>query len=78
MVNEMVHLRLDPKMRSEIKRIVKENTFSNETEFIKESIRSNLEYYRKLAILHSFKNSVPQTRKKIKSSSDIFRDFGIE
>jgi Arc/MetJ-type ribon-helix-helix transcriptional regulator len=79
MVNEMVHLRLDPKMRSEMKNIVKDNMFSSETEFIKDSIRRNIELYRKIQILHSLRGSA----KRIKNPpniplSDVFRAVGLE
>lgn len=60
----MVHLRLDEKMRKEIRKAVDENLFSNETEFIRDSIRRNIELYKKIQIIHSLRGSV----KKIKNS----------
>jgi Arc/MetJ-type ribon-helix-helix transcriptional regulator len=79
MVNEMVHLRLDPKMRAEMKAMVKENLFSNETEFIKDAIRRNIELYHKIQVMHSLRGSA----KRIKNPpniplSDVFRAVGLE
>lgn len=78
-MNEMVHLRLDSKMRAEMKTMVKANLFSNETEFIKDSIRRNIELYRKIQVIHSLRGSA----KRIKNPpniplSDVFRAVGLE
>jgi Arc/MetJ-type ribon-helix-helix transcriptional regulator len=78
MVNEMVHLRLDPKMRLEMKNIVKDNMFSNETEFIKDAIRRNIELYRKIQILHSLRGSVKMKKSEGLKHSEVFRAFGLE
>ncbi|MGV8168976.1 MAG: hypothetical protein ACP5N3_02875 [Candidatus Nanoarchaeia archaeon] len=77
-MGELVHLRLDAKMRSEIKSIVKENLFSNETEFIRDSIRKNIELYRKVQAIKALKGSLAEKRGKGLKKSEVFRAFGIE
>jgi Arc/MetJ-type ribon-helix-helix transcriptional regulator len=74
----LVHIRIDPDMRKEIKKVVKENLFSNESEFIRDSVRKNLEIYEKISLLRSLKNSLPREKAKKKGKSDLFREFGIE
>jgi Arc/MetJ-type ribon-helix-helix transcriptional regulator len=79
MVNEMVHLRLDPKMRAEIKNFLGDDFFGSETEFIKDAIRRNIELYRKIQVIHSLRGSA----KKIKNPpniplSEVFRAVGLE
>ena len=77
-MGEMVHIRLDEKMRAEIKKIVKENMFSNEAEFIRDSLRNNIETYRKIRIINSLRNKFePGTGTKLKKS-EVFRAFGLE
>ncbi|MBR9700551.1 hypothetical protein GOV11_01660 [Candidatus Woesearchaeota archaeon] len=78
-MGEMVHLRLDSKMRKAIKSIVKDRLYSTETEFIRDSIRKNLELNEKLVALKALQGSVPRRKtppKKI--PSDIFRAYGFE
>jgi Arc/MetJ-type ribon-helix-helix transcriptional regulator len=78
MVNEMVHLRLDSKMRKEMKSIVEDNLFQNETEFIRDSIRRNIELHRKMQIIHSLRGSLSIKRSKGLKRSEVFRAFGLE
>jgi Arc/MetJ-type ribon-helix-helix transcriptional regulator len=79
MVNEMVHLRLDSKMRKEIKDVLKIDSFSSESEFIRHSIRDKLEFYRKVKILHDLRGSVkPSKNHKKIPISDVFRAVGLE
>jgi Arc/MetJ-type ribon-helix-helix transcriptional regulator len=78
-MNEMIHLRLDEKMRREIRKTIDENLFSNESEFIRDSIRRNIELYQKIMILKSLRGSVKKRRNfKGIPPSDIFREFGLE
>jgi len=65
-------------MRKEIQRAVKENRFSSESEFIRDSVRKNLEVYEKIRLLRSLKNSLPRDKMKKKGKSDLFREFGLE
>lgn len=75
----MVHLRLDEKMRKEIRKAVDENLFSNETEFIRDSIRRNIELYKKIQIIHSLRGSVKKSKTPSKIPiSDVFRAVGLE
>ena len=79
MVNEMVHLRLDSKMRAEMKIMVKESLFSNETEFIKDAIRRNIELHRKIQIIHSLRGSAKKIKNPPKLKlSEAFRAMGLE
>ncbi len=77
-MGDLVHIRLDAKMRKEIKQAVKDTMFSSESEFIRDAIRRNIENYKKIRILESFRNTVPQRNSKAKIPSDIFREFGLE
>ena len=78
-MGEMVHIRLDAKMRNEIKNIVKDNMFSNETEFIRDSLRSSIETYRKIQILNSMRNKFEIAKNPAKlKKSEVFRAFGLE
>ena len=79
MVNEMVHLRLDPKMRAEMKTFLGEDFYGSETEFIKDSIRKNIELYRKIKVIHSLRGS----GKRVKNPpniplSEVFKAIGLE
>ena len=75
---ELVHLRLEEKMRSEIKDIVSNNMFKNESEFIRAALRNEIEKYRKIQLLNSLRNSIPEKKGKRIPKSDIFRAFGLE
>jgi Arc/MetJ-type ribon-helix-helix transcriptional regulator len=77
-MGELVHLRLDSKMRAEIKSVVKENLFANETEFIRESVRRNIELYKKLQVIHALRGSLTMKKGKGLNSSEVFRAFGLE
>jgi Arc/MetJ-type ribon-helix-helix transcriptional regulator len=78
-MNEMVHLRLEPKIRNEIKKIVKDNMFSNESEFIRDSIRRNLENYRKIQLLDSMRGTLKPSKNPTKlKRSEVFRALGLE
>lgn len=74
---DMIHLRLEKKIREEIKKAVKNNLFSNESEFIRDSIRKNIETYRKIKTLETLKSSM-KNGKGIGKPSDVFGEFGIE
>ena len=78
MATDLVHLRIDQKIRKEIKELMQYSLFSNETEFIRDSIRRNIELHKKIQLLDRMRNTLPKTKRKIKASSNIFRDFGLE
>ena len=44
-MGDLIHLRIDKKMKKEIEQVLKDELFSNMTEFIKDSIRKNIEGY---------------------------------
>lgn len=77
-MGELVHLRLDAKMREEIKNLVQNNLFSNETEFIRDSIRKNIEHYEKIKTIKSLRGSLKKSKNKGLSHSEVFRAFGLE
>jgi Arc/MetJ-type ribon-helix-helix transcriptional regulator len=75
----MIHLRLESKIRNEIKKIVKDNMFSNESEFIRDAIRTQLELYRKIRILDSLRGSIKPAKNPTKIPiSEVFRAVGLE
>ena len=77
---ELIHLRIDSKIRKQMKETVKENLFSNESEFIRDSIRKNLENYEKMKTLKKIQNTIPERKNKPnkKTSSELFREIGLE
>lgn len=78
-MNEMVHLRLDPKMRAEIRTFLGDDFYGSETEFIKDSIRRNLELYRKIKVIHSLRGSCKRVKNpKSIPRSEVFRALGLE
>lgn len=74
---EMIHIRLDEKIRKEMKQVVKNNIFSNESEFIRDAIRNNIEKYKKIKLLENFRNQLDEKPTK-STTSNVFREFGIE
>jgi len=74
---EMIHIRINEKIRKEMKKVVKNNLFSNESEFIRDAIRNNIEKYKKIKLLEKFKNQLDEKPSK-KTTSNVFREFGIE
>lgn len=77
-MSELVHLRLDKKMRTEIKKTVKTNLFTSESDFIRNAIRKELELYEKIRILQSMRNILKPKKGKEIPMSDVFRAFGLE
>lgn len=89
-MGELVHLRLGKKLKQEINEIVKTGFFSNMTEFIKDSIRKNLEEYEKKKAIRGLERLrgkgrllTKEEQKKAKaelknmSASDLFRKYGL-
>jgi Arc/MetJ-type ribon-helix-helix transcriptional regulator len=71
-MNDLIHTRLEPGIKDEINKIVKEHYFSSTSEFVKESIRKNLEEYRKKSVIREFeKHFASQPDKKLRKSSKI-------
>jgi Arc/MetJ-type ribon-helix-helix transcriptional regulator len=77
-MGDLVHLRLDAKMRDEINKIIENNMFSSETEFIRDSIRKNIELYKKIETIHALRGSLKSKKNKGLKHSEVFRAFGIE
>ncbi|MFT4312251.1 MAG: ribbon-helix-helix domain-containing protein [Candidatus Woesearchaeota archaeon] len=45
-MNQLIHIRLEQSLNSQIENVVKTQFFTNKTEFIKDAIRKSLEEYR--------------------------------
>ncbi|NQV09226.1 hypothetical protein HQ529_05220 [Candidatus Woesearchaeota archaeon] len=89
-MGELVHLRLEKNLRKQIKGIVNTGLFSNMTEFVRDSIRKNIEDYHRKLVLMKIKDlqysakALTEKEKREKrneletiSSSDLFRKFGF-
>ncbi len=82
-MNDLVHIRLEPKMRTAIKDVISQEQFSSETDFIRDSIRKNLEYYKleKFRGIAKEKTLTKEERLKgiadLENSKDIFRRFNL-
>lgn len=76
---DLIHLRLDPKMRRAVKRVVQERYFSTESEFIRDSIRKNLDTYERVQALRQLQGTVPRRKTPGEpiADSEIFRAFGL-
>jgi len=90
-MGELVHLRLEKKLRNEIKLITNSGLFSNMTEFVRDSIRKNIEEYNKKLVLMKIRGlqysakslsekEKQQRRTNLKnmSNSQLFRQFGLD
>ncbi|MFA5797622.1 MAG: hypothetical protein WC916_06350 [Candidatus Woesearchaeota archaeon] len=76
-MNDLVHIRLDTKMRNEIARTIKHTMHANESEFIRDALRKQLETYQKIELLTSLKNTLPRGKGNA-TRSQLFREFGLE
>jgi len=60
-MGELIHIRIDKKMRNEMNAIVEAELFSNTTEFVRDAIRKNIEQYKtnraKILLEQAFKSS---------------------
>ena len=54
----LVHTKIEPEMKKEIETLAKEFHFSNTSEFIRDSIRKNIESYKKLKIQELIKKNL--------------------
>lgn len=78
-MNELVHIRLDPKMRKAMKKVVESHYYRNESELIRDAIRSKLDKYERLELLKSVRGKAKLRKYPPKDTpSDIFREFGLE
>ena len=89
---ELTPIRIEQELKLEIKHLIEKGYFSTITEFVKESIRKNLENYRKqeaLKALASLKGSVKEvavTREDrakavlegLDSGRDILKEYGLK
>lgn len=77
-MGELIHIRLDPKMRKAIKEVLKTHHYASESEFVRASVRKSLESYERERLLRQWQGSVP--RRKTPPGpppSDVFREFGL-
>ena len=90
-MGELVHLRLEREMLKKIDHMLKGGLFTNRTEFIRDSIRKNIEEYEKRIIIIGLSGLKGKARKLTKaeqikakkellkmSSSDLFRKLGLD
>lgn len=89
---ELTPIRIEPQLKLEIKEFIQKGYFSTMTEFVKDSIRKNLENYRKqeaFKALASLKGSVKEVavtradRAKavlegLDSGRDILKEYGLK
>jgi len=76
-MSELVHLRLDEKMRAAIRATVAREQFGSESEFIRDAIRKNVEIYEKIETLRKMQHSLKRRTDKPKPGSDVFREAGL-
>jgi len=89
---ELTPIRIETQLKAEIKELIEEGYFTTITEFVKESIRKNLEEYRKQQALKglakmkgSLKGIKRLTREErakaadeaLAYKGDIFKDLGL-
>lgn len=78
-MSELVHLRLEKKMRTEIKKAVKNSFYSSESDFIRNAVRKELELQEKLQGLRKLWGSVKEKKNnKPIPYSEVFRAIGLE
>jgi len=87
-MGELLHIRLDPKMRKAIREVVKEEHYASESGFLRDLIRQNLTANARIRVLRSLQGSVKpftprQQAARAKkaanmSSSELFRAFGLD
>lgn len=90
-MGELLHLRLEKNLKKQIKDIVDTGLFSNMTEFIRDSVRKNIEDYNKKLVLMKIRtlqySAKPLTKKekqkreeelKKMTALDLFRQFDLD
>jgi Arc/MetJ-type ribon-helix-helix transcriptional regulator len=90
-MGELVHLRLEKKLKTRMNEIVKTGMFANMTEFIRDSIRKNIEEYEKQRAIRGLealrgkgrlltKTEQKKAKEKLKkmTPSEIFRSVGLD
>jgi Arc/MetJ-type ribon-helix-helix transcriptional regulator len=68
---ELTPIRIEKQLKVEIKELISQGYFSTLTEFVKDSIRKNLENYRKqqaFKVLNELKGSSKTTKKQTKTT----------
>jgi Arc/MetJ-type ribon-helix-helix transcriptional regulator len=90
---ELTPIRIEKQLKSEIKQLIAQGYFSTLTEFVKDSIRKNLENYRKQQALKALtqlkgsskdkKRPTPAQRAKLISkylatNRDIPKEYGLK
>lgn len=90
-MSELTPLRIDKSSKEEIRILIKRGYFSTITEFVKDSIRKNLEEYRKQQVIKALSDNLGSikvghiTRKErieavdeaFNYQGDIFKDLGL-
>ncbi len=90
-MSELTPIRIDKSSKDEIRILVKRGYFSTMTEFVKDSIRKNLEEYRKKQVLKALSDNLGSVKvnsltneEKIEAieealnyKGDVFKDIGL-
>ena len=74
----LTHLRLEKKMDDAISEILPNTFFKNKSEFIRDSIRKNLEYYSVFAKLEKIKGSSKGFAPSLSQRQEYFKEFENE
>lgn len=89
-MGDLVHLRLDRKLKENMNEIVSTGLFANVTEFIRDAIRKSIEEYEKRKAIRGLEmlrgkgrlltkeeQKVAKAELKKMSPSELFRKFGL-
>lgn len=87
-MNDMIHIRLEPRIKQKIEQVRQELFFSSTSEFIKDAIRKQLEDYERQLILRKHLASRPDRKltekhkreavdEALRYKGDIFKDLGL-
>lgn len=90
-MGELIHLRIEKKLKDEINEAVKSGLFSNMTEFIRDAIRKSIEDYEKRKAIRGLellrgkgrlltKEEQKRAKAELKnmSASELFRSVGLD
>ena len=91
-MSELTPIRIDKSSKDEIRILIKRGYFSTMTEFVKDSVRKNLEEYRKKQVLKALSDNlgslkvssltkeerVEAIEEALNYKGDIFKDIGLK
>jgi len=90
-MGELIHLRIEKRLKDEINEVVKSGFFSNTTEFIRDAIRKSIEKYEtqrnirglemlrgKGRLLTKEQSEKAKAEAKKLTPSELFRKYGLD